>query len=71
VITGTDTALAATLSFTPLSDASVRLFFNTNFQAQGAGLVYTIAGTTITWLASTGTAADMDTGDELIAVYES
>lgn len=71
VITGADTALVATLSATPVSFASLRLYLNGVFQVQGAGNDYTIAGTTITWLASTGTAVDMDTADEIIVVYES
>jgi len=71
VITGTDTALTDTLNNTPVSNASVRLFLNGVFQKQGAGEDYTISGTTITWLASTGTAVDMDTTDELFAAYDS
>jgi hypothetical protein len=61
--------MTAQLSQTPVSNASVQLFFNTNLARQGAGQVYTVTGTQITWLAGTGTAPDMDTGDELIAVY--
>jgi hypothetical protein len=41
---------------------------------QGAGLDYTIggpSGTTITWLAGTGTAPDMVDTDLLVAVYDS
>lgn len=71
VITGTDTALSATLSFTPVSAASVILSFNGIVQDQGAGLDYTISGTTITWLASTGTAVNMDTGDGISVAYQS
>jgi hypothetical protein len=70
VITGTDTALTDTLNNTPSSAATVRLYLNGVFQVQGAGADYTIAGSTITWLASSGTAVDMDTSDVLIAVYE-
>ena len=70
VITGTDTALTATLSATPSSNASVVLYLNGVFQKQGAGEDYTIAGDTITWLAATGTAVDMDTTDELFVTYD-
>jgi hypothetical protein len=71
VITGTDTAITDTLDNTPVSNASVKLFFNGVLATQGAGADYTISGSTITWLASSGTAPDMDTNDELIAVYAS
>ena len=69
VITGTDTALTDTLNFTPISDASVVLYLNGLEQRQGAGADYTISGSTITWLASTGIAVDMDTTDVLDAKY--
>ena len=70
VVTGTDTALTANLSFVPVP-ASLELFLNGVFQTQGAGKDYTIAGSTITWLASTGTAVDLDLSDELVASYVS
>lgn len=70
VITNADTAMSDTLNSTPVSDASVSLFLNGVHQKQGATFDYTISGTTITWLALTGTAVDMDTGDTLVAVYE-
>lgn len=70
-ITGTDTALSDTLDNTPTSNASVELFLNGVLQIQGSGEDYTISGSTITWLANTGTAVDMETTDDLIAVYES
>jgi hypothetical protein len=70
-INGTDTAMSDTLDNTPVSNASVSLFFNGVHMRQGAGFDYTISGTTITWLASTGTAENMDTSDVLIAVYDS
>lgn len=70
-ITGTDTALTDTLNATPVSNASVKLYLNGVLQKQGATFDYTISGVTITWLASSGTAVDMDTTDELLAVYES
>jgi hypothetical protein len=70
-ITGTDTALSDKLNFAPVSSASVLLFLNGVFQAQGAGYDYTISGITITWLASSGTAVDLTTSDVLVAVYQS
>jgi hypothetical protein len=70
-ITGTDTALADTLSATPVSNAGVKAYLNGVLQVQGAGEDYTIAGQTITWLAATGTAVDMDTADTLIVTYDS
>lgn len=71
VITGTDTAITDTLNATPDANAEVELFLNGVFQKQGATFDYTIAGSTITWLASSGTAVDMDTSDKLDAVYYS
>lgn len=69
VITGTDTALTDTLNNAPISATAVVLYLNGVQQEQGATKDYTISGSTITWLASTGTAVDMDTSDVLIAVY--
>ncbi len=71
VITGSDTALTDTLNSTPFSGPSVSLYLNGVHQQQGATFDYTISGSTITWLASSGTAVDMDTSDTLIAVYPS
>jgi hypothetical protein len=68
-ITGTDTALTDTLNATPDPAASVSLYLNGVLQQQGAGFDYTLSGTTITWLASTGTAVDMETTDTLVATY--
>ena len=70
-ISGTDTALSATLSSAPVSDASVVLRLNGVTQTQGAGADYSVSGQTITWLAGTGTAVDMDTSDELVVTYAS
>lgn len=70
-ISGSDVALTDTLDAAPISDASLKLYLNGILQQQGAGFDYTISGQTITWLAGTGTAVDMDTGDVLIAVYVS
>ena len=71
VITGTDTAMTDTLNNTPVSNTSVQVFLNGLLQTQGATFDYTISGTTITWLAGTGTAVNQDTSDVLIAVYKS
>jgi hypothetical protein len=68
-ITGTDTALTDTLDNTPVSNGSLALWLNGVFQDQGAGKDYTVSGTTITWLASSGTAVDMETDDVLTAKY--
>jgi len=70
-INGTDTAITDTLNATPKSAASVLLFLNGVMLRQGAGFDYSISGTTITWLASTGTAENLDTNDLLIAYYVS
>ena len=69
MISSSDTALTDLLNNTPISDASVALYLNGLQQQQGATFDYTLSGTTITWLASTGTAVDMDATDVLIAVY--
>lgn len=71
LITAADVVLADTLNFTPVSNASVRLYLNGVFQVQGAGNDYTISTTSITWLASSGTAVNMKLTDVLIAVYQS
>lgn len=68
-ITG-DTALTDHLDYTPQS-GSLQLYLNGVFQQQGATKDYTLSSTTITWLASSGTAVDMDTSDILIAKYVS
>jgi hypothetical protein len=70
-ITGTDTPLTDTLNNTPLSAVTVELYLNGALQEQGAGADYTISGTTVTWLASSGTAVNMLASDLLIATYES
>ncbi len=70
-ITNSDTALTDTLNATPKANASLLLFLNGIQQRQGAGFDYSISGTTITWLASTGTAVNMKTSDTLIAYYVS
>jgi len=67
----TDQALSDTLNNTPVSNASVVLYLNGVALIQGAGEDYTISGTTITWLAGTGTAPNLNSNDDLVARYES
>lgn len=70
-VTGTDTTLTAVLSTWPASPSKVRLYLNGVLLRQGAGQDYEILnGRQINWLAATGTAPDLDTTDELLAVYE-
>ncbi len=71
IVNNSDVALTDTLSATPKSNASLTLFLNGVLQDQGAGKDYTVSGTTITWLAGTGTAVNMQTNDILTAVYVS
>lgn len=68
-ITGTDTAMTDLLDATPLDVTKVRAYLNGIQQIYGAGNDFTIAGTTLTWLASSGTAVDMATTDSLRLVY--
>ena len=68
-ITNSDTAMADLLDFAPGSPQSVLLLFNGVAAIQGVGEDYTISGQTITWLASTGTAPNMQTNDDLVAYY--
>ena len=69
LIVNSDTALADTLNFTPDNDESLVLFLNGVMQRQGAGNDYSVSGQTITWLASSGTAVNMQTNDTLDATY--
>ena len=68
-ITGTDTALADTLTTAPRTGSVVKLFLNGVQQEEGATKDFTVSSQTITWLASTGTAVDLETSDVLVAVY--
>ena len=71
-ITGSDTVLTDVLNNIPLVSAvSLNLYLNGVHQKQGATFDYTVNATTgaITWLASTGTAVDMETTDTLDASY--
>lgn len=68
-ITGTDTTMADTLNATPTLSAAVRLWLNGLLQVQGAGKDYTVSGTAILWLASSGSAVDMEISDQLVAAY--
>jgi hypothetical protein len=70
-ITGTDTALTDTLTNTPDDWTKVEAYLNGIKQIYGAGNDFTGTGTTLTWLASTGTAVDMETTDSLEVVYMS
>lgn len=72
-ITGTDTALTDTLSYEPMDAGTgyMLLFLNGILQKRGAGNDYTVSGTTITWLASSGTAVDLDTSDMIEVLYTS
>jgi len=65
----TDTSLTDTLTAAPKSLDGLVLELNGICQIRGAGQDYTVAGTTITWLASTGTAVNMSTNDSLVARY--
>lgn len=66
----TDTTLVA-LANTPLNSdpLEVEVFLNGVIQNQGAGADYDISGTTVTWLAGTGTGIDLAAGDEVKYVY--
>jgi hypothetical protein len=71
-VTGSDTALGDALDNTPLVSAvSLDLWLNGVHQKQGATFDYTVVASTgvITWLASSGTAVDMETTDTLDASY--
>jgi hypothetical protein len=68
-VISTDTAITDTLNNTPNPVNSLMLYLNGVKQQQGAGNDYTLSGTTITWLASSGTAVDMDATDTLDASY--
>lgn len=70
-ITGTDTGLTDTLTNTPSDVTKVAAYLNGIKQVYGAGNDFTVSGTTLTWLASTGTAVDMETSDGLEVVYTS
>ena len=70
-IVGVDAALADTINNDPII-TSVLLILNGIVQDRGVGLDYTLGGAgnrTITWLAGTGTAADMSVTDTLLVYY--
>jgi hypothetical protein len=67
VIAGTDTVMTDTLDNVP--SGPILLVFNGVVQLAGAGEDYTISGQTITWLANTGTAANMTAADDVRAYY--
>ena len=71
-ITASDTVMTDVLDNIPIvSTVSLDLWLNGVHQKQGATFDYTVNATTgaITWLASTGTAVDMETSDTLDASY--
>lgn len=68
-ITSSDTAITDTLDNTPRTGSTVKLYLNGVQQEEGATKDFTVSGTTITWLASSGTAVDLETSDVLIATY--
>ena len=68
-ITGTDTVMSDTLNNAPISSASVQIYLNGVLQEQGAGKDYTVSGSSITWLAASGTAVDQEVSDVMTAVY--
>lgn len=71
-VTGTDTALTAKLSQDAVI-SSAHGVFNGVSKDEGATRTFTLSGVgnrTITWLASTGTAEDMDTSDALMIIYQ-
>lgn len=66
-----DTVLANQLTYIP-EPASVHLFLNRLFQAQGVTLDYVLTGTdnrSILWQVGSGTAADLDSEDTIIVTY--
>jgi hypothetical protein len=65
-----DTALTDELASAPIANSELQLWLNGILQVQGATKDYTVSGTVITWLASTGTAVDMETTDVLVARYK-
>jgi hypothetical protein len=67
VVIGSDTVLATGLSQTPLAD-SVTLDLNGIVQVEGSD--YLIVGTSITWLADSGTAVDLDPTDQINVQYQ-
>lgn len=70
-VVNADTALADLLDNVPIDNASVTLFLNGQMMKQGAGFDYSISSQTITWLASSGSAPNLNTNDELNATYQS
>jgi len=68
-ITGTDTALSTALLEAPKSNAALVLFLNSAKLIQGTGDDYTVSGTTVTVLASSGTAPDITTDDTFVAYF--
>lgn len=67
-ITGTDTPITDNLNFTPVA-GTFSLYLNGLVQKYGATFDFTVSGTAITWLASTGTAVDLATTDVMQITY--
>jgi len=65
----TDGALAASLSAAPRAGSVVKLFLNGVEQEYGTGKDFTVSGQTITWLAGSGTAVELEDTDVLSALY--
>lgn len=66
-ISGVDQALSDPLDFSPVLD-SVRIKLNGVDQEEGED--FSVSGTSIVWLAGTGSAVDLDTQDRLVAYYQ-
>lgn len=66
-VTGTDSLLSTSLSAAPSDGQSILIIYNR--QALSQGQDFTVAGTAITWLASTGTAPDLIASDTLFIYY--
>ncbi|NHJ85920.1 MAG: hypothetical protein FK734_10690 [Asgard group archaeon] len=71
-VTGTDTVLTNTLTYTPDTSGSVQLSLNGLLQRQGASKDYILTGANLQqvyWLADSGTAVDLETNDRLLVTY--
>lgn len=66
-VTGTDSVLSGALSFAPSDSESVLCSYNRQTLSQGQD--FTISGTAITWLASSGTAPSLVPSDTLQFYY--
>jgi len=64
-----DTALTDKLTAAPRTGSVVKAFLNGVQQEYGAGKDFTVSTDTLTWLAASGTAVDMEVTDVLVVVY--